>query len=87
MCQIMDSLHQYVLSISKDITVDLPDGHSINYKDVDMWETLFGGDQLTAARIRGAISIRANHPTTLQRLEGLIPTVEDWHTRMTLMKV
>ena len=73
--------------ISKDITVDLPDGHSINYKDADMGETLFGGDQLTAAHIRGAISICANHSTTLQRLEGLIPTVEDWHTRMTLMKV
>ena len=70
----MDSLHQYVASISKDITVDLRDGHSINYKDVDMWETLFGGDQLTAARIRGAISIWANYSTILQSLEGLINT-------------
>ena len=61
MCQILDSLYQYVPSISKDITVALPDGHSINYKDVDMWDTtLFRGDQLTAAHIRGAISIRAN---------------------------
>ena len=83
----MDSLQQYVPAIAKDVIVSLPNGESMDYKDEDIWEILFGGDQLTAARIRGATSIRANHPTALQRLEGLILTVEDWHTRMTLMKV
>ena len=87
MCHIMDALHQYVPAISTDKSLLLPNGDSFNYKKVDMWETLFGGDQLTASRIRGSISIRANHPNALERFEGLIPTVEDWHTRMTFMKV
>ena len=59
----------------------------MKYRDMDLWETLFGGDQLTAARIRGAISLRCNHPNALERFEGLIPPVEDWHSRMVLMKV
>ena len=52
-----------------------------------MWQTLFGGDQLTIARARGAISIRYGHELPEEQLKGLIPAMEDWHTRMTLMKV
>ena len=44
------------------------------------------GDQLTVARARGSIAIRRNHPDDKERLKGLVPMVEDWHSRMTFMK-
>lgn len=87
MCKIMDEHHKYVPTNPKEVTDSLPDGDTITHSDFDKWETLFGGDQLTAARSRGAASIRANHPNAHQHLQGLIPTVEDWHAKMTFMKV
>ena len=45
---------------------------------------LFGGDQLTVARARGAISIRSSHDEPEEQLNGLEPVLEDWHSRMTL---
>ena len=87
MCKIIEQLHRYVPSVWTDETIPLPNGEELSVKEVSMWETLFGGDQLTVARARGSIAIRANHPDAKERLEGLVPTVEDWHSRMTLMKV
>ena len=47
----------------------------------------FGGDQLTVVRIHGTQPLRDSHDKLTDRLEGLLPVVEDWHTRMVLMKV
>ena len=44
---------------------------------------LFGGDQLTAARARGAQRIRSNSERPLDRLEGLEGVCEDWHAKAT----
>ena len=44
---------------------------------------LFGGDQLTVARIRGAQSIR----TTWRVVEIVFPVAEDWHAKMCYLKV
>ena len=49
-------------------------------------EILLGGDQLSQARARAAIKIKANGETPSSRLEGFIPTVEDWHTKLTFLK-
>ena len=51
-----------------------------------LYKLFLGGDQLTAARARGAIKTRINSPTTSGRLAGLIPCVEDWHTQTILME-
>ncbi len=48
---------------------------------------LFGGDQLTVARARGARRILSNSHNGFDRLEGLVPVVEDWHAKVTFMKV
>ena len=39
----------------------------------------FGGDQLTEERSRNAQDARGDGDTSFERLEGLIPKVEDWH--------
>ena len=65
----------------------MSNGTVISYDDTRFWEVLFGGDQLTVARIRGTQALRDTEETARDRLEGIIPVVEDWHTRMTFMKV
>ena len=87
MCKIMAGIHQYVPFICSEEHLTLPNSEMFSYKKISMWETLFGGDQLTVARARGSIAIRRNHPDDKERLKGLVPTVEDWHSRMTFMKV
>ena len=48
---------------------------------------LFGGDQLTMDRARGAQHVRENSVDGVGRLEGLVPVCEDWHARVTLQSV
>lgn len=48
---------------------------------------LIGGDQLTAARARGAIRQRQNSLTAMERLEGFLPATEDWHAKVCLLTV
>lgn len=76
MCKIMDSLHKYVPSIPVQKKVTLPHGEIFQYEDKDVWETLFGGDQLTVARARGAIHIRDDHDPADDKLRGLVPAIE-----------
>lgn len=87
MCQIMDSLHKYVPTLTEDKKVTLPNGVEIELQHTEMWETLFGGDQLTVARARGSIAVRYTHNSKTEQLLGLLPVVEDWHTKMTLLQV
>ena len=42
-----------------------------------------GGDQLTAARVRGSKRVRGNSERGIERLEGLQPVIEDWHAKTT----
>ena len=59
--------------------------------EVVFHQILFGGDQLTVARARGSAAIRSDHVTSIctrkDRLEGLVPVVEDWHAKQCLLKV
>ena len=48
---------------------------------------LFGGDQITCARARGSQRHRVNSDTELERLQGLLPVNEDWHTKMCFLGV
>ena len=72
------SEEQYYDSYSNE-TIDLH-GDSLHY-------LLFGGDQLTVERACGSKKIRNNSERGIERLEGLVPVVEDWHARVALLKV
>lgn len=48
---------------------------------------LYGGDQLTTERMRGAKNVRANACRGKERLEGVQPVIEDWHSKVVLLKV
>ena len=65
----------------------LPNGDDMEFDDTKFHQILFGGDQLTVAWMRGTQALRDTQDKPIDRLEGVTPVVEDWHTRMTLMKV
>ncbi len=46
-----------------------------------------GGDQLTEERSRNAQDGCADGETNSERLEGIIPKIEDWHTGPLLYQV
>ena len=52
-----------------------------------LFKVLLGGDQLTAARARGAAALRDGHNTSHDRLEGFEAVIEDWHARLAFDKV
>lgn len=88
MANILEEFHEkYVPTVPAEGSVTLPDGSTRTYDDTKFHKLLFGGDQLTVARARGAAELRSLNAKCVHRLEGLTPVVEDWHARMTLMKV
>lgn len=92
MCEIMDKLHEYVPATDVKEFYDLfDDGDIIEVEEEVFYQILFGGDQLTVARARGSAAIWSDHVTSIcsrrDRLEGLLPVVEDWHAKQCLLKV
>ncbi len=78
---------ELVPTLSCEGKFTLGNGTTITFDDTRLWEVLFGGDQLTVARIRGTQTLRDTEESPGDRLEGIIPVVEDWHTRMTFLRV
>ena len=78
MCAIMDELHKYVPKILK---------HQGSTEEDRLYQVLAGGDQVTVVRARSAIGIRRTHDTNTEKLKGIVPVVEDWHARLTLLQV
>ena len=88
MGKILEELHiKCVPTNRSEGELTLPNGHTIPVDDTQFFQTLLGGDQLTVARVRGTVGLRRTHDKPLDHLDGILPVVEDWHARMTLMKV
>ena len=87
MCNIMTELHQYVPDKPCQTKFRLPNGEFYTTDDCALYPILCGGDLLTACRCRRAQSLCCNHESTVDRLEGLVPVFEDWHAKLTLVKV
>ena len=88
MTEIMEELLKYVPSKETQEEVVVEEGslpEKVNTSH--MHHILFGGDQLTVARVRGVIRQRQTSETGQGRMEGLIPVVEDWHAKVCLMSV
>lgn len=86
MVDIMSHIHQYVPSVSsvhKEVVMD----EEVEIVKEQMHQVLMGGDQMTAARARSAILAKANAESPSKCLQGLIPTLEDWHCRANFLGV
>lgn len=88
MCDIMDKIHEYVPSKHVTESFSLFEGEADVEIDEEFFhQILLGGDQLTVARARGSIAARLDHLTRRERLEGILPVIEDWHAKQCLLKV
>lgn len=87
MSHILDHYMTLVPTVEIEGHHKLPNGSEIDFDDTRFFSIIFGGDQLTVARMRGVQALRDTHSKRADRFEGLIPVVEDWHARMTVMKV
>lgn len=91
MVDILDALHKYVPGCTSTQSIDF-DTHGGSIRSVDVQVQFFthiliGGDQLTASRIRSAQRVLRNSESRNERLEGFIPVIEDWHTKMCFLEV
>jgi len=87
MMVILEELSSYVPVVTTEESVNDPECGTTTLPNDDFHHILFGGDQLTAARARGSLRIRSNAERSMHRLEGLIPTSEDWHTKVVFIQV
>eukprot|EP00731_Ephydatia_muelleri_P010254 Em0005g840a len=90
MIDILDGLHRYIPTTTTSQTLDVcaEGGHTraVEVKLHNFSYIPLGGDQLTIARIRGSQSILSNSDNGEERLEGFVPVIEDWHTKMCFME-
>ena len=90
MIAILEDLHKYVpmvTSVTKTSVTVEGEVEDCSITEDHFHRILLGGDQLTAARVRGAQRIRSNSERSLDRLEGFEPTSEDWHAKGILLAV
>ena len=87
MTLIMDHIQQYMPSRSVHTSRTLPNSETFNEDKQYLHRILFGGDQLTVARARGGIAIRQDHDFAKQKLDGMLPTIDDWHAKQCFLKV
>lgn len=87
MVAIMETIQKYVPVHSEAVTVEVPGVGDREVHADQFHHILFGGDMLTAKRARGSQHIRSNSARGLDRLEGLTPVAEDWHTKVCLIGV
>lgn len=84
---ILEHLQKYVPALQKvDVVVDPETDDSVIVTSQETHCILIGGDQLTVERIRGCRS-HHNADTIAGRLNEVIPVVEDWHSKESLLKV
>ena len=87
MVDIVSHLHQYVPVIHDTDRKTISNGDSVTVNKDVCRPLLFGGDQLTAARARGAKKSRRNSEGMVGKLTGLHPVAEDWHTKANFLEV
>ena len=79
MIDIIQELHD------KYVPVNIYTDDDVEHKEI-LEKVFFGGDQLTEERSRNATYARSGD-NSYERLEGLIPKVEDWHCIRILYQV
>ena len=88
MVEILAKIQEYVPTVSKDEVKTIPGtDDTVTVKKDEFHALLIGGDQLTAARIRGSQTITSNSERGIDRLEGVTAVVEDWHAKQCLFRV
>ena len=78
----------YVPLTVKEVSATIAStGEEVPLTETRCHQVLLGGDHLTVARARSAIRSVGNSDSSSQKLSGVIPVVEDWHAKLTLLSV
>ena len=78
MIKILTHIHQYVPVVEYETEVDIPNSNTKqSVRSVVAHPILFGGDQLTAAHVRGAQDAKCNSASADKRFDGIVPVIED----------
>ena len=88
MIKILQHLQRYIpmKEIEEDVYIH-SEQTSVPRPVILQHKLLLGGDQLTVARTRGAQMAMSNAKTADKKLEGFIPAIQDWHTKVVLTEV
>lgn len=88
MVSILDHLHKYVPTKTDEESVEVPGlQEPVEVTNDQFHPIVFGGDQMTAVRARGAQRIRSNSDRAKDGLEGVVPVAEDWHAKVCILGV
>ena len=87
MITILTQLHKYIPQSTYCVERAVSTGVVEKIEKANMRQTLLGGDQLTAARARSAIRGKMNAQTPEKVLVGIVPVIEDWHTKANFLGV
>ena len=86
MCSILDSFNVYVPMEESQKCVEV-NGQMYYYDDTKLTQLFLFGDQLTVARAHSATQLRDSHTNTKDTLQGFVPVIADWHSRICLLEV
>lgn len=83
MIEILENLQSLYVPVQPKNNIGDDDLHNNSIQD----RLFFGGDQLTEERSRNAQMARSDGVDDVERLEGLMPKVEDWHASRIVYQV
>ena len=86
MIDILEEYKKYVPFKTVTLSEPLVEGTTVITEDKSYVKTLLGGDYLSAAHARGAQQIRRTAELEERRLDGFLPTCEDWHAKVCLLE-
>ena len=64
-----------VPTMSAEQLLQLPNGATVTIDNTQFYPILFGGDQLTVAKVRGTQALRDTHNKPAARLQDVIPVM------------
>ena len=85
MCSVLDSFNAYVPMEESTKCIEVA-GDLYFYDDTKLVQLLLFGDQLTVARARSASKLRDTQTEAKDTLQGFVPVIADWHTRICLLE-
>jgi len=86
MAQILLALNKYVPTENTEAFVEVNETSYVQ-QEARVWPRIIFGDQLTSARVRGAIALRCFHKTSITCLDRHVAATSDWHARLCLVTV
>ena len=84
MCSVLDSFKAYVPLEESTNYIEVV-GDLYFYDDTKLIQLLLFGDWLTAARARSASKLCDTQTKAKDALQGCVPVIADWHTRICLL--